>query len=100
MTRVFTPADVARATVSAIEPRGTTREFTVGGPTSEPMRRHSSVGRRKQLAVPAAMLPHQVLPRQFYLITRRCTQRQLLLRPDPATGRSRRSRARSSSRSS
>jgi putative transposase len=26
-----------------------------------------------------------VLPRQFYLITRRCTQRQFLLRPDPAT---------------
>ena len=31
------------------------------------------------------MLPRQVLPRQFYLITRRCTPRQLLLRPDPAT---------------
>jgi len=31
------------------------------------------------------MLPRQVLPRQFYLVTRRCTQRQFLLRPDPAT---------------
>jgi REP element-mobilizing transposase RayT len=31
------------------------------------------------------MLPRQVLPRQFYLITRRCCQRQFLLRPDPAT---------------
>jgi REP element-mobilizing transposase RayT len=31
------------------------------------------------------MIPRQVLPRQFYLITRRCTQRQFLLRPDPAT---------------
>jgi hypothetical protein len=31
------------------------------------------------------MLPRQVLPRQFYLITRRCTQRQFLLRPDKAT---------------
>ena len=31
------------------------------------------------------MLPRQVLPRQFYLITRRCTQRQFLLRPDRAT---------------
>jgi REP element-mobilizing transposase RayT len=31
------------------------------------------------------MLPRQVLPRQFYLITRRCTQRQFLLRPDGAT---------------
>jgi putative transposase len=31
------------------------------------------------------MLPRQVLPGQFYLITRRCTQRQFLLRPDPAT---------------
>lgn len=31
------------------------------------------------------MLPRQVLPRQFYLITRRCAQRQFLLRPDAAT---------------
>ena len=31
------------------------------------------------------MLPRQVLPRQFYLITRRCTQRQFLLRPDAST---------------
>ena len=31
------------------------------------------------------MAPRPVLPRQFYLITRRCTQRQLLLRPDPKT---------------
>jgi putative transposase len=30
-------------------------------------------------------LPRQVLPGQFYLITRRCTQRQFLLRPDAAT---------------
>ncbi len=30
-------------------------------------------------------LPRPVLPHQFYLITRRCTQRQFLLRPDPAT---------------
>jgi hypothetical protein len=31
------------------------------------------------------MLPRQVLPRQFYLITRRCSQRQFLLRPDAVT---------------
>ena len=31
------------------------------------------------------MLARQVLPRQFYLITRRCSQRQFLLRPDTAT---------------
>lgn len=31
------------------------------------------------------MLPRQVLPRQFYLITRRCTQRLFLLRPDQPT---------------
>ena len=31
------------------------------------------------------MLPRQVLPRQFYLITRRCTQREFLLRPDAPT---------------
>jgi putative transposase len=30
-------------------------------------------------------LPRQVLPGQFYLITRRCTQRQFLLRPDRET---------------
>ncbi len=33
----------------------------------------------------AGVHPRPVLPRQFYLITRRCTQRQFLLRPDPAT---------------
>ena len=31
------------------------------------------------------MLPRQVLPRRFYLVTRRCAQRQFLLRPDAAT---------------
>jgi putative transposase len=31
------------------------------------------------------MLPRQVLPQQFYLVTRRCTQRQFLLRPDAKT---------------
>ena len=31
------------------------------------------------------MLPRPVLPHQFYMITRRCTQRQLLLRPDQET---------------
>jgi len=31
------------------------------------------------------MLPRQVIPRRFYLITRRCVQRQFLLRPDAAT---------------
>ena len=30
-------------------------------------------------------LPRQVLPGRFYLVTRRCTQRQFLLRPDAAT---------------
>lgn len=34
---------------------------------------------------PSRMSPRQVLPRQFYLITRRCTQRQFLLRPDAST---------------
>jgi hypothetical protein len=37
------------------------------------------------LIVVSAMLPRQVLPRQFYLITRRCAQRQFLLRPDTVT---------------
>jgi putative transposase len=31
------------------------------------------------------MLPRQVLPHQFYLVTRRCSRREFLLRPDPAT---------------
>ncbi|HEX2687979.1 MAG TPA: hypothetical protein VHN14_15230 [Kofleriaceae bacterium] len=31
------------------------------------------------------MLPRQVLPQKFYLITRRCAQRQFLLRPDTVT---------------
>src|SRR3954463_3019890 len=39
----------------------------------------------KVLVASAAMLPRQVLPQQFYLVTRRCTQRQFLLRPDPET---------------
>jgi putative transposase len=30
-------------------------------------------------------LPRQVLPGQFYMVTRRCTQRQFLLRPDMET---------------
>jgi putative transposase len=30
-------------------------------------------------------LPRQVLPGQFYMVTRRCTQRQFLLRPDAET---------------
>jgi REP element-mobilizing transposase RayT len=38
-----------------------------------------------ELAGAATVLPRQVLPRQFYLITRRCTQREFLLRPDAAT---------------
>ena len=30
-------------------------------------------------------VPRQVLPGRFYMVTRRCTQRQFLLRPDPET---------------
>ena len=30
-------------------------------------------------------LPREILPGRFYLVTRRCTQRQFLLRPDAAT---------------
>src|SRR5881394_2178396 len=30
-------------------------------------------------------LPREVLPGRFYMVTRRCTQRQFLLRPDPQT---------------
>ncbi len=29
--------------------------------------------------------PRQILPSTFYMLTRRCTQRQFLLRPDDAT---------------
>jgi putative transposase len=35
--------------------------------------------------VGAGMLPRQVLPNQFYMVNRRCTQRQFLIRPDPET---------------
>src|SRR4051812_4451132 len=35
------------------------------------------------LARGAPVRPRQVLPGQFYMLTRRCTQRQFLLRPDP-----------------
>src|SRR5689334_25034178 len=34
---------------------------------------------------PGMSLPREVLPAQFYMITRRCQQRQFLLRPDAAT---------------
>ena len=48
-----------------------------------------AISRRDRLAeiliARQRMLPRQVLPRQFYLITRRCSQRQFLLRPDVAT---------------
>ncbi|HEX7843369.1 MAG TPA: hypothetical protein VF469_38115 [Kofleriaceae bacterium] len=37
------------------------------------------------LVVATAMLPRQVRPGQFYMVTRRCTQRQFLLRPDRET---------------
>ena len=30
-------------------------------------------------------VPREVVPARFYMITRRCTQRQFLLRPDRAT---------------
>ena len=30
-------------------------------------------------------LPREVIPGRFYMVTRRCTQRQLLLRPNPET---------------
>jgi putative transposase len=41
---------------------------------------------RVLLSLSTAMsTPRQVLPGQFYMITRRCTQRQFLLRPDRAT---------------
>jgi REP element-mobilizing transposase RayT len=30
-------------------------------------------------------LPRQIIPGSFYMVTRRCTQRQFLLRPDPIT---------------
>jgi len=40
----------------------------------------------KVLVTAAVMsLPRQVLPGRFYLVTRRCTQRQFLLRPDADT---------------
>jgi hypothetical protein len=52
---------------------------------------HVQLGASCQAAAPCVTLVvssakvRQVLPRQFYLVTRRCTQRQFLLRPDAAT---------------
>lgn len=37
------------------------------------------------LAATAMSLPREILPGRFYMITRRCTQRQFLLRPDAET---------------
>jgi putative transposase len=55
------------------------------------LRRHRGLASRTyRLARPLLMrvgtamsLPRQVLPGSFYMLTRRCTQRQFLLRPDP-----------------
>ncbi len=44
----------------------------------------SICGKRIELAR-SVSLPRQVLPGSFYLLTRRCTQRQFLLRPDAET---------------
>lgn len=44
----------------------------------------SSIGRRVEDARRVS-LPRPVLPSSFYLLTRRCTQRQFLLRPDAET---------------
>ena len=56
---------------------------------SDHRRRHYARSLRDRLAeiliAHQRMLPRQVLPRQFYLITRRCCRRQFLLRPDAAT---------------
>jgi hypothetical protein len=38
-----------------------------------------------RIAARAMSLPRQVLPGRFYMLTRRCTQRQFLLRPDNDT---------------
>lgn len=48
-----------------------------------PQRRR--VGASVALHLRTMSKPRQVLPGQFYLITRRCTQRQFLMRPDSAT---------------
>ena len=37
------------------------------------------------LAGAIVTLPREILPGRFYRVTRRCTQRQFLLRPDAAT---------------
>jgi hypothetical protein len=40
---------------------------------------------RDLLALPRMSRPRQVFPGSFYMVTRRCTQRQFLLRPDEIT---------------
>jgi putative transposase len=44
-----------------------------------------AIAGRILVTAPVMSLPRQVLPGRFYLVTRRCTQRQFLLRPDAAT---------------
>lgn len=62
---------------------------SLSGPrTSGPSRLNPNnwlgVGRRPATE-PLVTLPRPVYPRSTYLLTRRCTQRQFLLRPDPET---------------
>ena len=44
-----------------------------------------AAGRWIALTACAMTLPRQIVPGTFYMVTRRCTQRQLLLRPDDET---------------
>lgn len=53
-------------------------------PPSDRVSESFSDGTRYAIAL-AVTLPREILPNRTYLITRRCTQRQFLLRPDPKT---------------
>ena len=59
-------------------------------PANVPRQRHRFAGfalakRLLHCSLGLMSTPRQVLPETFYMVTRRCTQRQLLLRPDAAT---------------
>src|ERR1043165_9269982 len=68
-------------------PGGDRISDAVRAPDTNPCQPYEIPSRRlgRHLDRCRTMVPRQVLPRQFYLITRRCSQRQFLLRPDKAT---------------
>jgi putative transposase len=91
-----TPRSGRRRPVLVAEPSPCPRNVRISDSTDKPGRisdvepgnlltmRGREVGRELDSGT-GMSLPRQVLPGQFYMVTRRCTQRQFLLRPDAET---------------